>query len=141
VAIEPLLFEPLDVALGVGHPLAGRTSLKPEELRDESWVAVHEGFPLEGALASLLASSEVHIAHRINEFSMAASVIAASGCLALMPRYTVRHHPDIVLLPLEQPLLGRQIDCLARPETLERANVRLVLASLRAIAAERLTQA
>lgn len=140
VSVEPLLFEPLDVALGVEHPLAGRASLGPEDLRGESWVAVHEGFPLEGALASLLASSEVRIAHRINEFSMAASVIAASGCLALMPRYTVRHHPGIVLVPLEQPLLGRRIDCLARPETLERANVRLVLDRLRSVAA-RLTQA
>jgi DNA-binding transcriptional LysR family regulator len=135
VSVEPLLFEPLDVALGTGHPLAGRRALKPDDLRAESWVAVHEGFPLEGALTSLLGASEVRIAHRINEFSMAASVVAASGCLALMPRYTVRQHPGVVLLPLEGPLLGRQIDCLARPETLERANVQLVLAALRTLAA------
>ncbi len=135
MSVEPLLFEPLDVALGTGHPLAGRRSLKPDELRGESWVAVHEGFPLEGALASLLGASEVHIAHRINEFSMAASIVAVSGCLALMPRYTVRQHPGVVLLPLELPLLGRQIDCLARPETMQRANVQLVLARLRTIAA------
>ncbi|WP_349899909.1 LysR family transcriptional regulator [Parafrigoribacterium soli] len=135
VSVEPLLFEPLDVAIGVGHPLSGHRSLTPEDLRGESWVAVHDGFPLEGALASLLSSSEVRIAHRINEFSTAAAVVAASGCLALMPRYTPEHHPGVRLIPLEQPLLGRQIDCLARPETLERANVQLVLSRLRSMAA------
>lgn len=136
VAVEPLLFEPLDIALSATHPLAGRPSLSPDELRDEHWVAVHEGFPLEQALASLLGASEVHIAHRINEFSVAASVVATSGCLALMPRHTVHEHPGVVLVPLDRPLLGRQVDCLARPETLERANVQLVLARLRAIAAK-----
>jgi DNA-binding transcriptional LysR family regulator len=134
VAVEPLLFEPLDIALGAKHPLAGRRSLTPDELRGESWVTVHEGFPLEGALASLLGASEVRIDHRINEFSVAASVVAASGCLALMPRYTMPRHPGVVLRPIDGPLLGRQIDCLVRPETRERANVRLVLARLKAVA-------
>jgi DNA-binding transcriptional LysR family regulator len=140
VSIEPLLFEPLDIALSTHHRLATRRSLTPDDLRGESWVAVHEGFPLEGALVSILGTSEVRISHRINEFAMAVSIVAASGCLTLMPRYTMPYHPDVVLLPLEQPRLGRQIDCLARPETLERLNVRLVLASLGSIAT-RLTQA
>lgn len=135
VSVEPLLFEPLDIALSAQHPLAGRRSLAPEELRGASWVTVHEGFPLEGALASLLGAGEVYVDHRINEFSVAASVVAASGCLALMPRYTMPRHPGVLLRPLEGPLLGRQIDCLIRPETGARANVRLVLARLKTIAA------
>jgi len=136
VSIEPLLFEPLDIAVSARHRLATRRSLTPDDLRGESWVAVHEGFPLEGALVSILGASDVRIAHRINEFAMAASVVAESGCLALMPRHTVHQHPGVVLLPLEHSPLGRQVDCLARPETLERRNVRLVLSRIRSIAAQ-----
>jgi hypothetical protein len=53
-----------------------------------------------------------------------------------MPRYTsnLREHPELVLRPLSHPGLGRYIDCLARPETLERANVTTVLAQIKSIA-------
>ncbi|WP_425402264.1 hypothetical protein [Glaciibacter superstes] len=65
----------------------------------------------------------------MNEFLVAAAVVSASGCIALMPRYTtdLHDHPELVLRPLSHPALGRYIDCLARPETLERANVKTVL--------------
>ena len=63
------------------------------------------------------------------------SVPRSGLTLAPMPRHTLRQHSGVVLLPLERPLLGRQLDCLARPETLERANVHFVLTALRPIAA------
>jgi hypothetical protein len=55
--------------------------------------------------------------------------------VALMPRYTtdLRDHPELVLRPLSLPGLGRHIDCLARPETLERVNVTTVLRQIRTI--------
>jgi len=137
VRVEPLLFEPLDVALRRDHPLATKTSLEPVDLAGERWVAVHEGFPLEQAIALIagLGGTEVRIEHRINEFLVAAAVVSASDCLALMPRYTsdLRHHPDLVLRPLAHPGVGRHVDCLARPETLERATVQAVLAQIRSI--------
>jgi DNA-binding transcriptional LysR family regulator len=138
VRVEPLLFEPLDIAVRRDHPLAAKASLEPADLRDEEWVAVHEGFPLEQAITVIagIGGSDARIPHRINEFLVAAAVVSASGCIALMPRYTtdLRDHPDLVLRPLSSPGLGRYIDCLARPETLERANVQTVLAEVRAIA-------
>jgi DNA-binding transcriptional LysR family regulator len=139
VRVEPLLFEPLDVAIRRGHRLAAKQSIEPEDLRDEAWVAVHEGFPLEGAIALIasIGGAEARILHRINEFFLAAAVVAASDCVALMPRYTTgaRNHPELVLRPLSRPAVGRHIDTLARPETLERANVAVVLAEVRAIVA------
>lgn len=138
VRAEPLLFEPLDVVLRRDHPLAAHTSIGPADLRDEEWVAVHEGFPLERAIGAIagIGGSETRIPHRINEFRVAAAVVSASGCVALLPRYTtdLRDHPDLVLRPLSYPGLGRYIDCLARPETLERAAVEAVLSQLRVIA-------
>lgn len=138
VRVEPLLFEPLDIAVRRDHPLAAKASIEPADLRDEAWVAVHEGFPLEQAVTVIagIGGSEARILHRINEFLVAAAVVAASGCIALMPRYTnnLHDHPELVLRQLAHPGLGRYIDCLARPETLERANVKIVLSQIRSIA-------
>ena len=138
VRVEPLLFEPLDIAVRRDHPLAAKAAIEPADLVGEAWVAVHEGFPLEQALSVIagIGGSEARILHRINEFSVAASVVDASGCVALMPRYTtdLRDHPGVVLRPLAHPGLGRHVDCLARPETLERASAKVVLSQIRTIA-------
>jgi len=143
VRAERLLSEPLDIAMRRGHRLATKTSIEPADLRDEEWVAVHEGFPLERAISLIagVGGGEANIRHRINEFLVAGAIVAASDCIALMPRYTtdLRHHPELVLLPLSGPTIGRYIDCLARPETLERASVKAVLTQVRSITM-RLTQ-
>lgn len=138
VRATALLFEPLDIVVRRDHRLASAASVDPADLGGEGWVAVHEGFPLAQAVAVIagIGGGEAHIRHRINEFRVAAAVVAASGCLALMPRYTtdLRDHPELTLLPLSRPGIGRHIDALARPETLERAAVQTVLDSIRAIA-------
>ena len=138
VRVESLLFEPLDIAVRRDHRLAAKASIEPGDLHDEAWVAVQEGFPLEQAITVIagVGGSEARILHRINEFLVAATVVAASGCIALMPRYTadLHDHPDVVLRPLAHPGLGRHIDCLARPENLERTNVKTVLSQIRTIA-------
>ncbi|TFD23991.1 LysR family transcriptional regulator [Cryobacterium lyxosi] len=138
VRVEPLLFEPLDIAVRRDHRLAAKVAIEPADLHDEAWVAVQEGFPLEQAITVIagIGGSEARILHRINEFLVAAAVVEASGCIALMPRYTtdIHDHPDLVLRPLAHPGLGRHIDCLARPETLERNNVKAVLSRIRTIA-------
>ncbi|WBM79267.1 LysR family transcriptional regulator [Cryobacterium breve] len=138
VRVEHLLYEPLDIAVRHDHRLASKAAIEPADLQGEEWVAVHDGFPLTQALALIagIGGDEARILHRINEFSVAASVVEASGCVALMPRYTtdLREHPELVLRPLSHPGLGRHIDCLARPETLERTNAQAVLAQIKAIA-------
>ncbi len=139
VRVEPLLFEPLDVVVRRGHRLANKNSLGREDLREQDWVAVHPGFPLEGAIIQIIGIGgvEPRIVHRINEYSVAAAVVAASDCVALMPRYTanMRNHPELVLRPLSDPGPGRNVDVLGRPETLERANVKTVMTQLHAVVA------
>ncbi|PYI68177.1 LysR family transcriptional regulator [Arthrobacter livingstonensis] len=135
-----LALEPLDVAVGAGHRLARRRSLVPADLRGEQWISVHRGFPLEGAIEMIgtLAGEEAAIAHRINEFIVAASVVERGSCVSLMPRYTVnrQYFPQLVLVPLRMPKLGRHIDILARPEALERTGVQLVIRALQGVMAE-----
>ncbi|WP_105033424.1 LysR family transcriptional regulator [Cryobacterium aureum] len=134
VAVTPLLFEPLDVAVPVGHPLAEKVSLTLDDIRDEPWVTGHVGFPLAEAVnvVAAAAGQPLRIVHRINEFFVATSVVATGAAIALLPRYTgaPRGGDGVVLVPFRDLSVGRQIDVLSRPETLARASVRRVLAEL-----------
>lgn len=138
VVVTPLLTEPLDVALPVAHPLAARPQLRAADLADESWVSVHEGFPLAGVLGHLAAhvGRPLRIAHRINEFSVTAQVVRAGAAVAIMPRRTAASLAvdGLVLRPLDDLPLVRHVDALSRPDALAYAAVRTVLATLRDVA-------
>ncbi|BBH67635.1 LysR family transcriptional regulator [Actinoplanes sp. OR16] len=137
VTVVPLVHEPLYVAMPIGHPLAAKATVTVSDVSDERWISVHDGFPLQGVLAAIgaLAGRPLDVAHRINDFTVAAAVVAAGGGLALLPGYTSVPDPRLALRPLADLPAGRHIDVLTRPETLHRASVRAVLDRLRAIAA------
>ncbi|MBC7441261.1 MAG: LysR family transcriptional regulator [Ramlibacter sp.] len=141
VTVTPLIYEPFDVALAAGHPLAGQSSVSVAEIADEPWITGHAGFPLAEAVNVVAASAgrPLWIEHRINEFFVAASVVASGTAVALLPRTTMAPVPGsgLVLLPFRDLQVGRQIDVLSRPETLLRASVRRVLDELRAVAGGR----
>lgn len=138
VSVLPLLREPLDVAVSDGHRLAGAESVSVADLADEDWVSVQDGFPLAPALQALAVAARqpLNITHRINEFFIAASVVASGSAIALMPRHTASPSPDsgVVLQPIRDLPLARHVDILCRPEALHRAAVRQVVATLREIA-------
>ncbi|GAA3453212.1 LysR family transcriptional regulator [Dactylosporangium matsuzakiense] len=133
----PLLQEPLYVALPAAHRLATRPVLTTADVAAEPWICVHEGFPVEGILTAIAAAAgrPLDIVHRVNEFTVVAAIVAAGGGLALLPGYTSRPDPDVVLRPLADLPAARHIDVLTRPETLHRAAVRSVLTALHDIAA------
>jgi DNA-binding transcriptional LysR family regulator len=134
----PLIHEPLYVAMPAGHRLASKRSLTADDVAAEPWICVREGFPLEGVLTAIAAAAgrPVNIVHRVNEFTVVAAIVAAGGGLALLPGYTSRPDPGVVLRPLADLPVGRHIDVLARPESLHRVAVRAVLDALHEIAAE-----
>ena len=133
VAATTLLREPLDVAMPVDHPLAARRRVTPRDVADEPWITVHDGFPVMATIEAIAAAAgrRLHLAHRINEFAVAAEAVAAGGGLALMPRWTSRRHPALVLRPLSGVQARRHIDALYRPERTARKAVRSVLTELR----------
>jgi DNA-binding transcriptional LysR family regulator len=137
VTATTLLHEPLDVGLPAGHPLASRPQLSPRDVADQPWITVHDGFPLMATIEAIasVANRRLDIVHRINEFTVAAEAVAAGGGLALMPRWTARAHPDVVLRPLSGVHARRHIDVLHRPERTARKAIRKVLAELHGAAA------
>ncbi|WP_282793790.1 LysR family transcriptional regulator [Streptomyces sp. CC224B] len=137
VASTTLLREPLDVALPAGHPLAARPEVTPGDVADQPWITVHDGFPLMATIEAIasVANRRLDIVHRINEFAVVAEAVAAGGGLALLPRWTARAHPDVVLRPLTGVHALRRIDVLHRPERTARKAVRTVLAALHSAAA------
>lgn len=132
VMVTGLLHEPLDVALPAGHALAGRPAVTTAEIGGEPWVAVHEGFPLIAPLEAIAAASgrPLTLAHRVNELSVVASLVAAGAGIALMPRHTAPAPPGLVLRPVRDLVLARHVDALVRPERTLRRSVATVLASL-----------
>ncbi|GGX52138.1 LysR family transcriptional regulator [Streptomyces noursei] len=138
VTSTTLLREPLDVALPAGHPLASKPLLTPRDVADQPWITVHDGFPLMSTIEAIasVANRRLDIVHRINEFAVVAVAVAAGGGLALMPRWTARSHPDVVLRPLSGVHARRDIDVLHRPERTTRKAVRTVLAELHRAAAQ-----
>lgn len=138
VRVVPLLREPLDVAVAVGSPLAGRDVVAPADLVDADWIAVREGFPVARVLADVGARSGVQprVVQRINDFHVVEALVAAGHGVSLLPRYSSGGHPGVRLVPLVGVRAGRQVDALVRPDTAERAVVQVVLAELVALAAE-----
>lgn len=139
VTVTPLLHEPLDIALPVGHRLAAKKRLTPRDVAAEPWVSVHDGFPvlpLVEAIATA-AGRRPELVHRVNEFTVVAELVAAGGgVIALLPRWTTKPHPGVVLRPLSGVRARRHIDVLQRPEAAARRAVRTVVAELRRAAAE-----
>ncbi|WP_432547638.1 LysR family transcriptional regulator [Kineococcus sp. SYSU DK004] len=137
VTTTPLLREPLDVAVAVDHPLAGRSGLDPDDLVEQEWVAVREGFPVAPVLDAVAGRhGPARIVQRVNDFHVVLALVAAGHGLALLPRFTCGHHPGVRLVPLTGVRAGRLVEALVRPDKAERPLVRLVLAELTALARE-----
>ena len=132
VAVTQLLHEPLDVAVSAAHPLARQDTVTVAQVVAEPWIGVHDGFPLLAPLEAIAAAAggPMTIAHRINDLTVAASLVTAGAGIALMPRFTAPTSPGLVLRPLEGMDLARHVDALVRPERAFRAAVGTVLATL-----------
>jgi DNA-binding transcriptional LysR family regulator len=132
----PLLREPLDLAVPLGHRLARRAQVLAGELGDEDWITVREGFPVAALLDAVMvmAGGSPRVVHRINDFHVVAALVAAGHGVALLPRHTSAGHPDVRLVPLAGTPVARQVDALLRPDRAERRVVRLVLDELAAVA-------
>ncbi|MEV4156367.1 LysR family transcriptional regulator [Nocardia salmonicida] len=137
LAARVLMREPIDVVVAPDHPLAGRSSVRPEELADETWVSVRGGYPVDDVLESIATVTGVRprIAQRLNEFRVIETLVASGYGVALMPRYAVAH-PDLSVLPLAGVRAARIYEIITRPQAHRSPAVATVLDAFEAAARE-----
>ncbi|OIH95122.1 LysR family transcriptional regulator [Curtobacterium sp. MCBA15_001] len=135
-----LLREPLDVALPDGHRLAGRHRVRVDEVVDETWIGVPEGYPIDRVLTAVAAASDAppQVAFRTVHLPVIENLVAAGHGIALVPRYTsgTRAPGRFHLAELADVRAGRRIEALVRPDRRVRPVVRTVLEALVATAAD-----
>ncbi len=135
LAVVPLMQEPLDVGLPLGHRLATKATLLPSDLVDETWIGVPHGFPFDRVLREIEVAngSPALIGQRFADNGIVEAVVAAGHGIAVLPRYTTNDHENgLITRPLSGIRATRQISALMRPDRAERPSVRRVVHELRA---------
>lgn len=133
LAVVPLLQEPLDVALPIGHRLAAKARLTPADLVDELWVGVPEG-PYDRVLRQIEVTngSPARIGQRFRDNGIVEAVVAGGHGIAVLPRFTTRDHENgLITRPISGIRATRQLSALLRPDRIERPSVRKVVEELR----------
>lgn len=138
-AIE-LLDEPIDLAMSRTHRLASQRSVRLADLAGETWLAAHEGFPLEPVLVQAVSANAgrpIDITHRVNEFGVASAIVARTDTVCLLPRHTglaERFRDHVVLRPVDDLKIGRHISLLSRRDAVARTSIRVVASWIAEIA-------
>lgn len=136
LTVVPLLEEPLDVAIPEGHALAGKATLRAEDVIGFPWMGVPEGFPFDTVLRQIevQADSPADRAQLFPDLRVLEALVSAGHGLSLLPRYTALKNQGsgFVLRPLEGVKASRSIVALARPDVAVRTTIRQVLTMLQA---------
>jgi DNA-binding transcriptional LysR family regulator len=130
----PLMKEPLDIALPEGHRLAGRRTLSPADLADETWIGVPVDFPYDQLLrqVEIAGGFSARVSQRIGDNGIVEALVAAGHGIAILPRFTTRDRENgLVTRPLAGIAAERQLTALIRPDRAVRPSVRLVVDALR----------
>lgn len=136
LAMVPLMVEPLDIILPLGHRLSDRVSVAPRDLVNETWIGMPLGFPANLVLRELEAYTRepVTIAQRFSDTRVIEALVVAGHGIAVVPRYTTLNE-QLAVKPLSGIDSIRHIVALMRPDRAERLSVRTVIAALREEAA------
>jgi DNA-binding transcriptional LysR family regulator len=107
---QPLLSDPLDVALPRRHPLATRDSVRLAELADLHWIASNpDSTCYNVTLASCSqAGFRPDVRHYCNEWDAVCALVAAGVGIALVPRLAAIRNSRIALRPVH-PMPARRL--------------------------------
>lgn len=110
---HPLISDPLDLLLPVGHRFAGMTSVALSEMARDDWIMDHPGRPNHQLVMTscLAAGFNPTIAHEIVEWDTGAALVHAGLGVRLIPRLArLPAGFDVVRVPLRgDPSPSRQI--------------------------------
>ncbi len=132
LATTLLVREPLDIAMAATHRLAARAQVVPEDLVDESWVAVPPGYPFEVVLQRIAAHTgcDLRISQRVRDNRLVEALVAGGDQVAVLPRFTTPSGTGVVLRPLVGVAAQRSIVAVMQPDRAERLVVLRVLKAL-----------
>lgn len=122
--------EPIDVAIPVGHPLAGAACpLQPADLSGTTWIGVPPGYPFDTILIAVehLIGEMLPRRVRLRDNRLIEALLPTGADLALLPRYTTPPDAELVLRPLAGVHCHRSVVALSRPDRAARLAVRTVL--------------
>ena len=110
---HPLISDPLDLLLPVGHRFAGMASIALSDMAREDWIMDHPGRPYHQLVMTscLAAGFNPTIAHEIVEWDTGAALVHAGLGVCLIPRLArLPAGFDVVRVPLRgDPSPARQI--------------------------------
>jgi DNA-binding transcriptional LysR family regulator len=118
--VHPLLDDPMDLVVPIGHPLARRRDVGFSDLADEDWLIPDFG-PDSPSLRLInrgcsAAGFEPRIAFRINDCQMTQAMVAAGEGIALLPRLLLRPaHAGVSVKPLGDSAPIRRIIAVRMP--------------------------
>ena len=124
-----------DVIVPVGHPLAARPTLAPQDLVDEDWIATPDGTICRQWLTRMYAGTGrlPRIAHTSMEFDSHLALVRAGLGIALVPR--LGRQPlgeELVGVPAHDPEPTRDVIAVHRRSMADSPAVRAVLDALAA---------
>ncbi|MFJ3234100.1 LysR family transcriptional regulator [Streptomyces sp. NPDC086787] len=133
----PLLDDPADVAMPVGHRLAGRDEVDLGEFAEDEWITWGEGEFCHEWLMFTLRSRGIEpiIGHRAAENHTQLALVAAGLGVCVAP--LLGRHPvpaGVVMVPLRQRVC-RHVYVVWRSDADRRPSIRAAVESLRAAAA------
>ena len=133
LTVESLTRERIDVAMSDAHPLAQRDELSPDDLVEERWISVPEGYPFATIMSSIehVTGRGLDVTQHIRDNRLIEAIVAGSDHLALLPRLTTPRNAGLTLVPLNGVTTTRWVAAVMRPDTAERAAVKRVLGALR----------
>jgi DNA-binding transcriptional LysR family regulator len=138
IELEPLMDDPLYVALAADHPLADRPALRMADLRDETWIESHQGACAGPLLdAARAAGFEPCIGFEADQWLGKQGLVAAGVGVTLIPSValaTVRE--DVVLRSLGADAPVRQLFLASQSCGYRAPAVEPMKAILRRVAAE-----
>jgi DNA-binding transcriptional LysR family regulator len=107
--VRPMSAEPLVVAVGVGHPLAERTSIALAELATTGLACLVDGTGLRAVLEEQCdrAGFVAHIVAETTTLSLLAELVASGIGVAMIPASVVARRQDVVSIPLTTPVERR----------------------------------
>lgn len=131
----PLLDDPVDLAMPVGHRLADRDAVDPEEFADDEWISWPQGgFCFDWLMITLRGKGlEPRICHTAREHHTQLALIAAGLGVAVVPRLGRGAVPEGVrVVPLRQHTMRRHVYAIWRADADRRPSIRAAVDVLRA---------